>query len=153
MALHAQNKGKEGEREVARTLNSIILPLLEKHGLPTPERDIVQRNQNQSAVGGSDLSNTFGLCIEIKRQEQLSINTWWKQVVEAARHNNETPVLIFRQNRKAWRVILTGMLPLDAEGWAGATTSARVEIDWATFQQWFYYWVDRKIANGEQVRV
>lgn len=153
MALHAQNKGKEGEREVARTLNSIILPLLEKHGLPTPERDIVQRNQNQSAVGGSDLSNTFGLCIEVKRQEALSINTWWKQAVEAAKHNNETPVLIYRQNRKPWRVVMIGWLPLPAADGTWASTSARVEFDWDTFKEWFHNWVDRKLENGEKVRV
>lgn len=152
MALHAQNKGKEGEREVAKVLNSIIHQVLEKHGVPIPERDIVQRNQNQSAVGGSDLSNTFGVCIEVKRQEQLSINTWWKQAVEAARHNNETPVLVFRQNRKAWRVVMMGKLPFLADAHS-ADLVARVEVDWDTFQEWFYHWVDRKIANGEQVRV
>lgn len=152
MALHAQNKGKEGEREVAKVLNSIIHQVLHKHGVPIPERDIVQRNQNQSAVGGSDLSNTFGVCIEIKRQEQLSINTWWKQVTEAARHNNETPVLVFRQNRKDWRVVMMGKLPFVADAHS-ADLVARVEVDWATFQEWFYHWVDRKIANGEQVRV
>lgn len=154
MALHAQNKGKEGEREVAKVLNSIIHQVLHKHGVPIPERDIVQRNQNQSAVGGSDLSNTFGVCIEIKRQEQLSINTWWKQVTEAARHNNEFPVLVFRQNRKAWRVVMPGWLNFSKEGEENlASMGARVEVDWDTFQEWFYQWVNRRIEQGEKVRV
>lgn len=153
MAIHAQNKGKEGEREVARVMNAIILELLKKHDLPIPERDVVQRNQNQSAVGGSDLSNTFGLCVEIKRQEQLSVNTWWKQTLEAARHNGETPVLIFRQNHKPWRVVTMAWLPLPAGDGSWASTNARVEFDWDTFQQWFREWVDRKLLNGEKVRV
>lgn len=153
MALHAQNKGKEGEREIARVLNSIIKECLIKHGLPIPDRDVVQRNQNQSAVGGNDLSNCFGLSIEVKRQEQLSVNTWWKQTTEAAKVNNETPVLIFRQNRKAWRVVTMGWLPLPAENSSWASTAARVEFDWDTFQQWFRQWVDRKLHNGETVRV
>lgn len=154
MALHAQNKGKEGEREVARVMNKIITEQLIAHGLPVPDRDVVQRNQNQSAVGGSDLSNTFGLCIEVKRQEQLSINSWWSQAVEAASRNGEVPVLIFRQNRKPWRVITSAWLPLPPEeGKTWALVQARVEFSWDVFQQWFREWVDRKLQNGEQVRV
>lgn len=153
MALHAQNKGKEGEREVARVLNSIIKDCLIKHGLPIPDRDVVQRNQNQSAVGGNDLTNCFGFSIEVKRQEQLSVNTWWKQTVEAAKANNETPVLVYRQNRKAWRVVTMAWLPLPAADSSWASTSARVEFDWDTFQSWFREWVDRKLQNGETVRV
>lgn len=153
MALHAQNKGKEGEREIARALNSIIRDCLLAHGLPLPDRDVVQRNQNQSAVGGNDLSNCFGLSIEVKRQEQLSINTWWQQTVKAAQANDETPVLIFRQNRKPWRVVTMVWLPLPAENGSWASTSVRAEFDWDTFLAWFKQWVDRKLQNGELPRV
>lgn len=153
MALHAQNKGKEGEREIARALNSIIRECLLAHGLPVPDRDVVQRNQNQSAVGGNDLSNCFGLSIEVKRQEQLSINTWWQQTVKAAQANDETPVLIFRQNRKPWRVVTMVWLPLPAENGSWASTSVRAEFDWDTFLAWFKQWVDRKLQNGELPRV
>lgn len=153
MAIHAQNKGKEGEREIARALNSIIRECLLAHGLPVPDRDVVQRNQNQSAVGGNDLSNCFGLSIEVKRQEQLSINTWWQQTVKAAQANDETPVLIFRQNRKPWRVVTMVWLPLPAENGSWASTSVRAEFDWDTFLAWFKQWVDRKLQNGELPRV
>lgn len=150
---NSQTKGKEGEREVARTLNAIIRDCLTEADLPIPDRDIVQRNQNQSAVGGNDLSNCFGFSIEVKRQEQLSVNTWWTQTLEAAKANNEAPVLVFKQNRKPWRVVTTAWLPVPASSGSWASTSCRVEIDWPTFQEWFRQWVKRKLENGEVPRV
>lgn len=153
MGINIRQKGQEGEREVARTLNAIITTCLEAHGLPLPEKDVVQRNQNQSAVGGNDLSNCFGLSIEVKRQEALSVNTWWAQCCKAAQANNETPVLVYRQNRKAWRVVTMVWLPLPAAGGTWASTSIRAEFDWDTFKAWFHQWVDRKLQNGELPRV
>lgn len=153
MAINGQNKGKEGEREIARAMNNIIKDCLVAHGMPVPDVDIVQRNQNQSAVGGNDLSNCFGLSIEVKRQEQLSVNTWWAQTVKAAQANNETPVLLYRQNRKPWRVVTMVWLPLPGGDGVWASTSIRAEFDWDTFQAWFKQWVDRKLQNGEMPRV
>lgn len=150
MGINVQTKGKEGEREVARLLNNIIKSVLTKHGLPIPEKDIVQRNQNQSAVGGSDLSNTFGVAIEVKRQETLSINTWWKQCETEANTNNEIPVLIFRQNGKKWRVVLYCELRLPGDH---SSVRTRCEIDIEGFLAWFYHWVDRKVSEGERPRV
>lgn len=150
MALHALNKGKEGEREIARALNEIIFAALQARGIAIPDRDVVQRNQNQSAVGGGDLSNTFGMCIEVKRQEQLSVNTWWKQVQKAALHNGDLPVLVYRQNRKPWRVVTIGNLPCP---YTGHQFTARVEFAWEDFKLWFRYWVDLKLENGEKFRV
>lgn len=143
MTLNAQAKGKEGEREVARDLNSIIDGLLGELGLPPQDQSKprVQRNQNQSAVGGCDLSGTFGLAIEIKRQEQLSINTWWKQCVESAKELTHKPVLIFRQNtagggRKNWRVIME--VELCVPGWG--QVDARAEISYEDFKIFFKTW-------------
>jgi hypothetical protein len=110
----------------------------------------IQRNQNQSAVGGNDLSHTFGMSIEVKRQEALSINTWWAQTVKAALPNKELPVLVYRQNHGSWHVVTTGSLflpPLD--GSLYGTFNCRVQISWDDFQGWFKSWVTRKLKAGE----
>lgn len=164
--VNIRQKGQEGEREVATALNAIVMRVLVERKMPPPFDTrtgklvpIVQRNQNQSAVGGGDLSNTFGLSIEVKRQEQLSINTWWAQCEAAAMRNNELPVLVFRQNTKGggvkkWRVILYAQLELYAPvGYNAKHMKARVELSWDDFLQWFYHWVDNKILHGEIPKV
>lgn len=155
MGINIRQKGQGGEREVAQVLNPIVLRLLAKHGreVPPVDKPPVQRNQNQSAVGGSDLTGTFGLAIEIKRQEALSVNTWWAQCTKQARNNGEVPVLLYRQNGKKWRVVLQAGLGLPGGasapnlpvGALGSYLLARVETDWETFLQFFEQWVDRKL--------
>ncbi len=160
MGINIRQKGAEGERQVARALNEVIAAVLREQQW-SPEiiagcEKCVQRNQNQSAVGGCDLSNVFGLAIEVKRQEQLSINTWWTQCVESATRNKEFPVLVFRQNNKSWRVIMYASLSLPTlnEGASPvASMAVRVEIDWDDFLRWFELWVFRKLRNGEYPRV
>ncbi len=156
MSINIRQKGQTGEREVAQALNPIVLRLLAKHGhqLPPADKPPVQRNQNQTAVGGADLVGTYGLAIEIKRQEQLSVNTWWAQCTTQARNNGEVPVLVYRQNGKKWRVLLMGAIGLPTSKGVPhlpehAITDryavARVEIDWDTFLAWFESWVDCKL--------
>ena len=149
MGINIRQKGQEGEREIQRVLEPIVRKVLERNGIPLPEKAIIQRNQNQSAVGGSDLSNTFGLCIEVKRQEALSIGTWWAQCVAAAKDNNEWPVLLYRQNGKKWRCVTLVWLHLPG----GAQQQARAEFDMDTFLAWFEQWVQRKLVQGEIPRV
>lgn len=144
--INIRQKGANGERELATELNEIVNALLVKHGIPVPDKPIVQRNQNQSAVGGADLSNCFGISIEVKRQEQLSVNKWWEQCYAAARKNNEFPVLVYRQNKQAWHVVMHVWAQLP-EG--SVAMMARGEVSWAFFLQWFNNWVDRKLSNGE----
>lgn len=168
MGINIRAKGQTGEREIANALNPIVLKLLAKYRFPLPQADKppIQRNQNQSAVGGADLVGTFGLAIEIKRQEALSVNTWWKQCTTQAAAAGEVPVLIYRQNGKPWRVVTMGALNLpprteaipDSSGnlpyratVLGARTScARVEIDWPTFLEWFREWVDYSLQTRAQ---
>ena len=104
--INIRTKGASGELEICRILEPIVRGVLAECGKELPVQAIIQRNQNQSAVGGSDLTNTFGLCIEVKRQEQLAINDWWKQCVEAAVRNNEIPVLLYRQNQRKWQAVM-----------------------------------------------
>lgn len=158
MGINIRQKGAEGEREVIKLLTPIIVDVMKELSCPQETIDaalkMVQRNQNQSAVGGNDLSNTFGMSIEVKRQEQLSVNTWWKQCVEAALRNNELPVLIYRQNRKPWKIRTYGFLHVPKDGselWG--SMQAIVEFDEDTFKQWFRLWVRGKILSGYEIRV
>ena len=157
MGANPRTKGAEGEREVIRMLTPIVKEVLSEMNFPEEDvkaaDEMIQRNQNQSAVGGNDLSNTFGMSIEVKRQEQLSINTWWNQCVEAAKRNDEIPVLIYRQNRKPWRVRTLGFLHTPEHGGSWSSHNCVVEIDKDTFLVWFKLWVKGKILNGWEIRV
>lgn len=150
MSINIRQKGQEGEREIARLLEPIIRRLMTAGGYPMSDKPIVQRNQNQSAVGGSDLSNTFGLAIEVKRQEQLAVNTWWKQCETAADDNGEWPVLLYRQNGKKWRAMTKVDVPLPGQA-AHVTLRATLELD--EFLHWFELWVQRQLAAGVLPRV
>lgn len=144
MPLNARIKGLTGEQEVARELNAIVDDCLRELGLPLqdPAKPRIQRNQNQSAVGGCDLVGTFELAIEVKRQESLAINTWWNQCIAAASALHYHPVLIFRQNtpaggRKLWRVITF----VDANVPGCEPVQCRAEITYEDFKLWFRRWV------------
>lgn len=150
--INVRQKGASGEREIADMLNFIIYKQMQALGYPEEEclkaMSTVQRNQNQSAVGGNDLSNVLGLSIEVKRQEQLAIPQWWRQCVAAAERNNEVPVLIYRQNRKAWHVV-TRMMVLCPNG-AMIPVVGQMSID--DFKLWFAHWANQQISLGHQVR-
>lgn len=148
MSINIRTKGAEGEREIQKLLEPIVRKVMEAGGYPVPDKPIIQRNQNQSAVGGSDLSNTFGLCIEVKRQEQLAIGTWWAQCVAAASTNEEWPVLLYRQNGKKWSCVTNVWLQLPNTGKA-----ARAEFDMDTFLAWFEEWVTHQLRLGYSPRV
>lgn len=158
--INVVDKGKGGEREVAKLLNAVIQEVLRAQQW-SPEaikaaEQCVQRNQNQSAVGGADLANVFGLAVEVKRQETLSVNSWWAQCCASAARNREFPVLIFRQNNKAWRIVLPVSVPLPHpnEGSAWDTEiGMRAEISKEDFLKWFRAWVYCKLLNGDYPRV
>lgn len=154
--VNPRTKGAEGERQVYKMLNDIIVKVMTAMAFPTEEvekaRTMVQRNQNQSAVGGNDLTNTFGCSFEIKRQEVLSIPEWWRQTCKAAERNNELPILMFRQNNKAWRIRTYGFLHTPAKdgGWTSVQTV--VEIDETSFKHWWEQWVIGKLQSGFDYR-
>lgn len=147
--INIRQKGANGERELATELNGIVNTLLIKHGIQVPEKPVIQRNQNQSAVGGADLSNCFGISIEVKRQEQLSVNKWWQQCTASAAKNLDFPVLIYRQNKQAWRVVMYVWSQLPPSEGNPVAMMVRGELNWSDFLQWFHNWVDRKLSNGE----
>jgi hypothetical protein len=150
--VNPRDKGQRGEREAYHMLNGLVVQVLKELGRPESEitkaASAIQRNQNQSAVGGNDLTNTFGLSIEIKRQENLQVPAWWRQTIAAAERNGEVPVLLYRQNNKAWRC--RTLMELDCPVGNGKMVPA--EIDFETFQMWFKDWVRVKLRQGEPVR-
>jgi len=151
-----RQKGAEGERQVYKMLNDIIVEVMTGLAYPPEEiekaKTMVQRNQNQTAVGGCDLTNTFGMAIEVKRQEQLAIPEWWRQTVKSAEKNNELPVLIFKQNRKPWRIRTYGFLHAPGPNGGWSSVQAVMEIDEPAFRQWFKAWVTGKLQNGSEYR-
>lgn len=130
MALHALNKGKEGERQAIKFLQPTVNLVYEKLSQQAPQ---LYRNQNQSALGGYDIDGLDWLALEIKRQEDLNINAWWKQVNKACKEG-QTPVLMFRQNRKAWRFITNVWLHTGGAG----HIKVRAELNKDDFLQWFH---------------
>lgn len=153
MGINIRQKGANGEREIQSALEYRVRKVARQIGVELPATPIIQRNQNQSAVGGSDLSNTFGLCIEVKRQETLNINTWWEQCCTAAKPNKEVPVLLYRQNGKKWKCVLIVQIDLPVLNSQSCVMNARAEISWDAFLEWFEQWVMRKLEKGELPRV
>jgi len=92
MGKMSRDKGAAAEREVFKIIRD------------TTGIDIM-RNLEQYQGTDSD-AHILGFCIEIKRVEQLSLKTWWDQVLKVARKSREVPVLIYRQSRQPWRVML-----------------------------------------------
>lgn len=152
--VHARNKGANAEREVVRILNDIILRVIAANDhwddvSKASALACIQRNQMQSAIGGHDLNGVFGMSVEIKRVEQLNINSWWKQCVEQSERNKEHPVLLYRQSHQPWRCVTMGHAPLPG----GRMSTMRVEMEQDAFTIWFYQWVYYKMQAGDLPRI
>lgn len=106
MTVNIRNKGQRGEREIVDWCNDVYREVHELLSMQLPPKPIAQRRQNQSAVGGMDIDNTCGYAFEIKRQETLKVNTWWEQCVISASETGKRPVLLYKQSRKPWQVVL-----------------------------------------------
>lgn len=147
MAINIRVKGATAEREIATTLNAIIYKVL-REATSDPlilnnHNYFVQRNQQQTAVGGNDLINTYGFGIEVKRQEVLNVNTWWKQCKAAADKNGETPVLLYRQTRKKWVCVMQVYLQMPNNQFG----ACRAEVSMESFLKVFESHVRSKIRG------
>lgn len=116
----AKNKGANAEREVAKLFQPILNEEYAKIDKEAPE---MKRNLEQTRGGGYDLVGLDWLALEVKRQENLSIPAWWRQTLKQS-SEGQTPVLIYRQNNKPWKVIMMGGLRVDKGKWI----STRVEV-------------------------
>lgn len=145
-------KGASAERDICKALNSILQEVMWELCYPPDEiekaENSIQRNQNQSVVGGKDLTNTFGLAIEVKRQEALAINSWWNQCESAAHRNQEVPVLLYKQSHKPWKCVVNVLLQDDC----GAEHVVRAEMLFDDFKEYFRKLVRVKLKAGHPVR-
>lgn len=145
MGFGRVDKGKNGEREVCDWLNGISFRAIKDSGLPYPGSLVFQRNQNQTAEGGSDIVNPCQMCIEVKRQETLDLNAWWIQVLTASKRFGGVPMVVFRQNgKRKWNVMLQGLVPFYQNGDA----LMRVTISHEDFETFAYNWMKRLIETG-----
>ena len=86
-------KGHAGERELARLLTEAL-------------GRSVERNVDQARAGGADLLLTDLYAIQVKRQQDLALATWWRQTVRDAARHELRPALAYRQNRQPWQVVI-----------------------------------------------
>ena len=94
MANKSRNKGKTGEREFINLLSSRLPGCT------------LARNLMQTREGGHDVDGLDDWAIEIKRQETLSIGTWWRQATKQAQEASKRPALAYRQSREPWRILV-----------------------------------------------
>ena len=64
---------------------------------------------DQTRDGGADVLDMFPFVYEVKRVERLDLDTWWLQVLKAARELGEDriPVVAFRQNNQQWEFLIS----------------------------------------------
>ena len=93
MSRASRQKGQRGEREICNLLKDRL-------------GGDYKRNLSQTRVdGGYDVLGLEGFAIEVKFQEKLNIEKWYKQAVEQA-GKEKVPVLFFRKSREPWRVAI-----------------------------------------------
>lgn len=93
MGKRERNRGKDGEREVAR---------ITREELGTDAR------RGQQYAGGPDSPDVIGVPgfhLEVKRVEALRLNEAISQSENDAA-DDEVPTVVFRRDRQPWRIIL-----------------------------------------------
>lgn len=85
-------KGKEGEREVARLISKWL-------GVKV-QRNLVQARDR----GQEDLTGVEGWLIQVKWRKRLELTRWWREVCEEARARGLQPVLWWRTDGESWMV-------------------------------------------------
>ena len=93
MSAMQRNKGSRGERELFALLSDEL-------GI------VITRNLQQTRSGGADGLDVPGWAIEVKRQESLSIPSWWVQAARQADDLRRRPVLFYRQSRRPWKAVM-----------------------------------------------
>lgn len=143
--VHVVNKGKQGEREAIKFLQPTIDKVYTQLGVEAVQ---LFRNQNQSALGGYDIDGLPWIALEIKRQEQLNLNAWWKQVTKAA-SADQVPVVMFRQNHKKWRFLMPVWLHTGGQG----HMQVRAEVTKEAFLEWFEERLKYEVLKASEATV
>lgn len=133
MSINKQVKGKTGEREIKDAFIELMRKVEARVGMEGVSES-VKRNTLQADRGGDDIVGIPLLSIEVKRQENLAINTWWQQCLANAKKQRAQPVLIYRQNRKAWRVVTFTVLQQPKQL---SMSWVRAELTFDDFMSWY----------------
>lgn len=107
----SREKGKRAEREVVKLLQPVVTKVYQEAGKEVP---MLERNLMQSHKGGHDIVGLEWMALEVKHHETLQISQWWEQTKKQA-GKTRVPVLIYKQNRIKWRVLMFGYLPAGTE--------------------------------------
>lgn len=99
--MNIKNKGKRGEKEFTELLAHHLGRIKGKSDI-----SLVHSAHDQ----GADIYAIDGLAIEVKRHETLNLNSWWRQAEIQADNLGAIPIVVYRQNRKAWQVLLPASL-------------------------------------------
>jgi Holliday junction resolvase len=89
--VNSKNKGKRGERELAK--------VLKEYGFPT------RRGQQYSGLGGDDVVGLEGIHVEWKSAERLNVYDAVKQACRDA-EAEELPAVFWRKNNEDWLVTM-----------------------------------------------
>jgi len=103
MGAMARSKGARGEREIIDLLQPIVNAAYTAVNKQPPQ--LKRTSSMQADGGGCDVHGLDWLAMEVKRCETLHVEVWWQQCVSQAKPG-QLPVLVYRQNKRQWRVRL-----------------------------------------------
>jgi Holliday junction resolvase len=128
-----RNKGHDAEREIVKLLTPMVEMVLGESNL--------RRNLQQSRQGGHDICGLDYLAIEVKRCETLEVEKWWRQTLrQAEMAGGLLPILMYRQNRGKWNVLMFGRI---------GNMITRVQIDMESFGAWLTEDLRDRVRRGE----
>lgn len=98
--INSRAKGASGEREFCKWITKNL----------NIDKDVEpERNLEQVRSGGADVINCAPFLFEVKRVENLDLQSAWIQIVSAKRKNfpGRQPIVAFRKNRKPWEFLIS----------------------------------------------
>lgn len=129
--VNIRNKGKNGEREIVDLFVERMRKVEKELGITwhvVPSQNVKRCSSMQADGGGSDIVGIPGIAVEVKRNETLNVDAWWKQCCAQA-HSGMMPILFYRKSRMTWRVVMYVMLPTPHK-WYCAELSGRDFFEW-----------------------
>lgn len=93
MGKAQRNKGAAAEREVAAIINDRL------------GTDLRRTPLSGGMTWKGDIRGWDRMHVEVKRQERLSIPAWVKQAEDDC-PEGDIPLVVFRQSREPWRVVI-----------------------------------------------
>lgn len=129
MSAMQRNKGKAGEREIAKIIKDLT------------GWDVRRRVRQHD--GDSDLVGVPGWSVEVKRHKTVTrsdLRNWWQQTINQC-CDGEVPVLFYRRDKDEWRAVYT---TIAKDGEVNYKTDYQHTLEasvlhWANFARLLYY--------------